>query len=109
MLEFHQHLGAALPRGARVLDGRRGGFLRADSVENTSSGLLDVLQALRQQLGVTLVKLDVILRRGARLEADCFANYKGDRFGLGLADALRCFPARLGLMKNDHVLMLCST
>lgn len=36
---------AALPRGAPVLDGRRGRFVRADSVKNTSSGLLDVLQA----------------------------------------------------------------
>ena len=46
------HLGEYFLSSSRrcspVLDGRRGGFLRADSVENTSSGLLDVLQALRQ-------------------------------------------------------------
>ena len=45
-----------------TLGGRRGGVLRADSIENSSGGLLDVLQAFRQQLGVALIKLDVILR-----------------------------------------------
>jgi len=54
---------AAQPRGAPVLDGWRGRFPRADSIENASSGVLDVLQALRQQLGITVVELDVVLRR----------------------------------------------
>jgi hypothetical protein len=49
---------------------------RADGVENTSGGLLDMLQALRQQLGVTLVKLDVILRRRSCLKPDCLADDK---------------------------------
>ena len=70
-----------LPRGAPVLDGRRGGFLRADSVENTSSGLLDVLQALRQQLGVTLVKLDAIFRCRSCLKPDCLTD--DECYGLG--------------------------
>ena len=38
----------------------RGGLLRADGEKNSSSGLPDVFQAFRQQLGITLVKLDVV-------------------------------------------------
>src|ERR1700730_17068144 len=82
-----------IPRGAatrmpRPLDGRRGGFLRADSVENASGGLLDVLQALRQQLGVTLVKLDVILRCRSCLKSDCLADDECYSLGFRLAAAL---------------------
>ena len=38
----------ARPRGAAALDGWREMVLRADSIENSSCSLLDVLQALRQ-------------------------------------------------------------
>ena len=74
------------PRDA--LGGRRGGFLRADGIENSSSGLLDMLQALRQQLGVTLVKLDVVLRCRASLKADCLADDECYGLGFGFAAAL---------------------
>jgi hypothetical protein len=43
-----------------ALGGRRGGYLRADCAEISSSSLLDVLQALRQKLGITLEQLDVV-------------------------------------------------
>jgi len=77
----------AAANGARLY-GWRGGFLRANSVENASSGSLDVLQAIREQLGVTLVKLDVIRSCRARLKPDCLADDECYGLGFGLAAAL---------------------
>src|ERR1700689_1050910 len=81
-----------IPRGAatrmpRPLDGRRGGFLRADSVENSRGSLLGVLQTFRQQLGGPLVKLDVVLRCRASLKTNCLADDECHGLGFGLAAA----------------------
>ena len=46
-----------------ALGGRRGGSVRADCIENLGGRFLDVLQAFRQELRVTIVELNVILRR----------------------------------------------
>ncbi len=46
-----------------ALSGRRGGNLRADCIKNLASRFLDVLKAGRQELRVTLVELNVVLRR----------------------------------------------
>src|SRR5665213_1646758 len=56
-------------------------FLRADRGENASSRLLNVVQAFREEVGVTLVKLDVILRCRSGLKPDCLAD--DECYGLG--------------------------
>ncbi len=72
-----------------ALSGRRRGYLRADSVENLRGCELDVLQALRQKLGLTLVKLDVVLGCCAGLKADGVTHDKRNGLGFGLADSFR--------------------
>lgn len=60
-----------MPTKRNLLRGSgRGDFLRADCIENAGSGLLDMFQALCQELGVSFVKLNLILRRRASLKAD---------------------------------------
>src|SRR3984885_11955251 len=56
--------------------------------EDHGSGLLNSFQALAQETGVSVPKLDVVLGRGSVLKSDRLANYKGHGFGLGLADLL---------------------
>jgi hypothetical protein len=60
---LHPNRASDCPDDWPALDGRRGGNLRADCVENLGSGFLDVLQAGRQELRVTFIELDVVLRR----------------------------------------------
>jgi hypothetical protein len=49
-------------RNIIALGGRRGVPVRAECIENLGGCFLDVLQAGRQELCVTFVKLDVVLR-----------------------------------------------
>jgi len=50
--------------------------------------LLNGFQALAQEIGVSVPKLDVVLGRSSVLKSDRLANYKGHGFGLGFADLL---------------------
>src|ERR1700683_1061099 len=81
---------SVIPRGAatrmpRPLDGRRGGFLRADSVENSSGSLRFASQTFQRQLGVPREKLDVVLRCRASLKTNCLADDECHGLGFGLA------------------------
>src|SRR5579883_1526869 len=78
---LYRDCGWTPPPRRSALEGWRGGVLRADGVENASGSLLDVLQALGQQFGVTLVKLDVILRCRSCLKPDSLAD--DECYGLG--------------------------
>jgi len=58
--------------------------------------LLDLFQAFRQQLGVTLVKLDVALSCRASLKADSLAD--GECYGLGFGFAAALLSAGAALV-----------
>src|ERR1700722_17254495 len=72
----------------------------SDGVENLTRNLLNVLEALGQQLRVAAIHTDVILGGGASVESDRAGYDKGDRFGLRLADALGRRGAALGAMHH---------
>jgi hypothetical protein len=63
-------------------------WLGGNAPEDHGSGLLNGFQALAQQIGVSVPKLDVVLGCGSVLKSDRLANYKGYGLGLGFADLL---------------------
>src|SRR3984957_21196584 len=75
--------------GVGVLCGcRECRWLGGNAPEDHGSGLLNGFQALAQETGVSVPKLDVVLGCGSVLKSDRLANYKGHGFGLGFADLL---------------------
>ena len=64
--------------GVGVLSGcRECRWLGGDAPEDHGSGLLNGFQALPQEIGVSVPKLDVVLGCGSILESDRLANDKG--------------------------------
>src|ERR1035441_9515814 len=63
-------------------------WLGGNAPEDDSSGLLNSLQALAQEIGVSMPELDVVGGGGSGLKPDCLADHEGHGFGLGLADLL---------------------
>src|SRR5579863_10608064 len=85
------HVGPKNPNGAgvSVLCGcGECRWLGGDAPEDHGSGLLNGFQALAQETGVSVPKLDVVLGRGSVLKSDRLANYKGHGLGLSFADLL---------------------
>src|SRR5207253_2092081 len=63
--------------------------LGAEGPEDNGCGLLNGLQTLAEEVGVSVPKLDVILGCGSVLQPDRLADHKGHGFGLGLTNLLR--------------------
>ena len=63
--------------------------LGGNAPEDHGSGLLNGFQALAQEIGVSVPKLDVVLGCGAVLKSDRLTDHKGHGFGFGFADLLR--------------------
>src|SRR5580700_4307771 len=85
------HVWPKKPNGAgvSVLCGcRECRWLGGNAPEDHGSGLLNGFQALAQETGISVPKLDVVLGRGSVLKSDRLANYKGHGLGLGFADLL---------------------
>jgi hypothetical protein len=61
-------------------------WLGGNAPEDHGSGLLNGFQALAQETGVSVPKLDVVLGRGSVLKSDRLANDESHGFGLGFAD-----------------------
>jgi hypothetical protein len=79
------------PKAIRpTLGGRRGCFIRADCIENLNCSSLNVFEALAEELRVTTIQADVVLRGAPSFETDCTAHDKRDGLSLSFADALRC-------------------
>jgi hypothetical protein len=66
---------------------------------------LNGFQALAQEIGVSVPKLDVVLGRGSVLKPDRLANYEGHGFCLGFADLLRGHGAAVATVQ--HFVGLC--
>jgi len=64
-------------------------WLGGNAPEDHGSALLNGFQALLQEIGVSVPKLDIVLGRGSVLKSDRLANYKSHGFGL-------CFAYLLG-------------
>src|SRR5579863_2306975 len=82
---------ASKPNGAGVgvLCGcRECRWLGGNAPEDHGSGLLNGFQALAQEIGVSVPKLDVVLGRGSVAQPNRLADHKSDGFRLGLADLL---------------------
>ena len=52
-------------------------------------GLLDIFEALAEELRIAAIQADVVLRGRARFKANCAAHDKRDGLSLGLANTLR--------------------
>ena len=63
--------------------------------KNEVRGMLNAIQALDEELGIAIVKLDVVLRSGAGFKADGLADDERNGLSFGLADALRGAVAAL--------------
>lgn len=66
-----------------------------DRIKDARGRPLDVFQTLEKEFRVPAVHRHVVRSGGAGFQADGLANDKGDRFCLGLADALGCSCAPL--------------
>src|SRR3984957_6921244 len=87
--------------GVGVLCGcRECRWLGGNAPEDHGSGLLNGFQALAQETGVSVPKLDVVLGCSSVLESDRLANYKAHGFGLGFADLLRGQCAAVATMQD---------
>src|ERR1700692_3492722 len=87
--------------GVGVLCGcRECRWLGGNAPEDHGSGLLNGFQALAQEIGVSVPKLDVVLGCGSVLKSDRLANYEGHGFGLGLADLLGGQGAAVATMEH---------
>jgi hypothetical protein len=87
--------------GVGVLCGcRQCRWLGGNAPENHGSGLLNGFQALAQEIGVSVPKLDVVLGRGSVLKPDRLANYEGHGLGLGFADLLSGQGATVAPMQH---------
>src|SRR5208337_3736321 len=63
-------------------------WLGGNAPENHSSGLLNSFQALAQEIGVSMPKLDIVGGCGSGLKPDCLADHEGHSLGFGFADLL---------------------
>ena len=75
-------------------------WLGGNAPEDHGSGLLNGFQALAQEIGVSVPKLDVVLGCGSVLKSDRLANYKGHGFGLGFADLFGGQRASVATMQH---------
>jgi hypothetical protein len=75
-------------------------WLGGNAPEDHGSGLLYGFQALAQETGVSVPKLDVVLGCRSVLESDRLANHKGHGFGLGLADLFGGQGAAVATMQH---------
>ena len=80
-------------------------WLGGNAPEDHGSGLLNGFQALAQEIGVSVPKLDVVLGCGSVLKSDRLANHKGHGFGLGFADLFGGQGAAVATM--EHFVSLC--
>ena len=60
-------------------------WLGGNAPEDHGSGLLNGFQALAQEIGVSMPKLDVVLGCGSVLKSDRLADHKGDGFRRALS------------------------
>src|SRR5580700_11816100 len=87
--------------GVSVLCGcRECCWLGGNAPEDHGSGLLNGFQALAQEIGVSVPKLDVVLGRSSVLKPDRLADHKGHGFGLGLADLFGGQGAAVATMQH---------
>jgi hypothetical protein len=77
-----------------------GGNAQGNAPEDHGSGLLNGFQALAQETGVSVPKLDVVLGCGSVLKSDRLANHKGHGLGLGFADLLGGQRATVATMQH---------
>ncbi len=63
-------------------------WLGGNAPEDHGSGLLNGFQALAQEIGVSVPKLDVIGGCGSRLKPKRLTDHESDGLGFGLADFL---------------------
>src|ERR1700730_14864709 len=75
-------------------------WLGGNAPEDHGSGLLNGFQALAQEIGVSMPKLDVVLGCGSVLKPDRLTNHKGHGFGLGLADLFGGQGAAVATMQH---------
>src|SRR5580692_3078644 len=75
-------------------------WLGGNAPENHGSGLLNGFQALAQESGVSVPKLDVVLGCGSVLKSDRLADHKGHGFGFGLADLFGGQGAAVATMQH---------
>ena len=75
-------------------------WLGGNAPEDHGSGLLNGFQALAQETGVSVPKLDVVLGRSSVLKSDRLANHKGHGFGLGFADLFGGQGAAVATMQH---------
>ena len=80
-------------------------LLGGNAPEDHGSGLLNGFQALAQEIGVSMPKLDVVLGSGSVLKSDRLANYEGHGFCLCLADLFGGQGATVATM--EHFVGLC--
>ncbi len=80
-------------------------WLGGNAPEDHGSGLLNGFQALAQEIGVSVPKLDVVLGCGSVLESDRLANYESHGFGLGFTDLFSGQGAAVA--KVQHFVGLC--
>ncbi len=73
-------------------------WLGGKAPEDHGSGLLNGFQALAQENGVSVPKLDVILGSGSVLKSDRLSNYKG--LGLGFSDLFGGQRATVAAMQH---------
>ena len=81
-----QGKGALCPCFLAVEEGIHGALPKGNAPEDHGRGLLNGFQALAQETGVSMPKLDVV--SCSVLKSDRLANYKGHGFGLCFADLL---------------------
>src|SRR5207302_5592240 len=75
-------------------------WLGGNAPEDHGSGLLNGFQALAEEIGVSVPKLDVVLGRGSVLKSDRLADDKGHGFGFGLADLFGGQGAAVATMQH---------
>src|SRR5580692_7038224 len=97
------HVGPESPNGAGVDElcrCRECRWLGGNAPEDHGSGLLNGFQALAQEIGVSVPKLDVVLGCGSVLKPDRLADHESHGFGLGLADLFRGQGAAVTTMQH---------
>jgi hypothetical protein len=64
------------------------GLVFENSIKNSACGETNVVETFEQQLRISAMQLDVILRGRSGFEADGLANHKGNRLSFRFADGL---------------------
>src|SRR5947209_5839468 len=75
-------------------------WLGGNAPEDHGSGLLNGFQALAQEIGVSVPKLDVVLGCSSVLKPDRLADNESHGFGLGLADLFSGQRAAVATMQH---------